>query len=257
MLIHVVKTNESLETIASGYRVPVASIVSINELASPVQLVIGQALVIPTDNIFYTVKSGDTLWKIAQIYGTTVQLIIQNNPLANPNNIYPGQRISIPTQRHRVQAGETLWLIAQKYQVSLASLLKVNTIANANAIYPGEQLVIPPKAKPSIDVNGYIYFLGQDAIPVVSKDGDHLTYLSPFAYLIREDGNLQSIYDTPALQTAKTKKSDTNDVTYQFHLNSQRRKSCAPSPYFSSKYRPLTYEHYSNHERKRLSGIKC
>jgi len=203
MLIHVVKPREALWQIAGYYRVSVAAIVEVNELPNPNQLVIGQALVIPTEDIFHIVAPGESLWRIAKLYGTTVQTIVQNNRIVNPANIYPGQLLYIPAPRHRVRSGETLWTIAQRYGVALNDLIKVNNIENVNLVYPGTVLVIPVKPRPPIDVNGYIYILGEAAVPIVEKDGEHLTYLSPFAYLIREDGNLQPINDIPAIQTAK------------------------------------------------------
>ncbi|MGD9677063.1 MAG: LysM peptidoglycan-binding domain-containing protein [Vulcanibacillus sp.] len=204
MIIHVVKPNEALWKIANYYRVSATAIAAINELPNPNELVIGQALVIPTEDSFYTVKSGDTLWAIAQRYNTTVQIIIQNNNIVNPAYIFPGMILYIPATRHRVQSGETLWAIAQRYGVTLQNLLRVNNIVNANLIYPGTVLVIPRKLRPIIDVNGYIYFLGEAAVPIIEKDGEHLTYFSPFAYLIKEDGNLQPIYDIPLIQAAIT-----------------------------------------------------
>ena len=203
MFIHVVTQGETLWQIASQYRVPMTDIITINELPDPNRLVIGQALVISSEDVFYTVKPGDTLWKIAQAYGTTVQTIAQNNQIANPANIYPGMFLYIPAVRYRVQTGDTLWAIAQRHGVSLQSLIKANRIANPNLIIPGTTLVIPQREGPLIDVNGYIYFLGESAVPIVSANGEHLTYLSPFAYLIKEDGTLQPILDVPAVQTAQ------------------------------------------------------
>lgn len=202
MLIHVVKPREKLWQIATYYRVPMAKIIDINELQYPNQLVIGQALVIPTEGVFHTVRAGETLWKIAQTYGTTVNAIIQANQIVNPNYIYPGLRLYIPALLHRVQPGETLWQIAQKYNATLQDLIKVNNIQNPDLVYPGTVLVIPRKQKPVIDVNGYIYELGDEAVPIVMEDGEHLTYLSPFAYLIQEDGTLQPIKDIPAIKVA-------------------------------------------------------
>ena len=75
MLIHVVKSGETLWQIANRYRVSTVSIAEVNGLPDPNRLVVGQALVIPTEDIFHTVLPGETLWKIAQTYGTTVQAI--------------------------------------------------------------------------------------------------------------------------------------------------------------------------------------
>lgn len=160
-------------------------------------------MVIPTEDIYYTVQPGDNLWVIAQRYGTTVEFILENNQIADPSNIYPGMVIYIPAVRHQVQPGETLGLIAQRYGVSIQNLIKVNNITNPDLIYPGTILVIPRKQRPVIDVNGYIYILGQEAVPIVREVGRHLTYLSPFAYLIREDGSLQGIDDSPAIQAGR------------------------------------------------------
>jgi spore germination protein len=202
MLIHVVKPGEALWQIASLYRVPVSSIVEINELPDPNLLLNGEALVIPTEDAFYTVKSGDALWRIAQAYGTSVQAIAQANMIADPASIYPGLTLYIPALRHRVQQGDTLWRVAQRYGTTIQTLLKVNNIDNPNLIRPGTVLIIPRKQRPTIDVNAYIYILGEDAVPIVEDSGEHLTYLGPFAYRIREDGSLQAIRDTEAVNTA-------------------------------------------------------
>jgi spore germination protein len=203
MLIHVVRSGETLWQIANNYNVSTSSIVQVNGLLNPNQLVVGQALVIPAEGVVHVVKPGETLWRIAQTYGTTIQVILENNPIDNPANIYPGQTIYIPARRHRVQQGETLWAIAQRYNVSLQDLIRINQIQNPDLVYPGTVLVIPSKPRPNIYVNGYIYLLGEQAVPIVEEVGEHLTYLSPFAYLIREDGTLQSIEDAPAIQAAE------------------------------------------------------
>jgi len=205
MLIHVVRPGETLWQIANNYKVPISSIIQVNELLNPNQLVIGQALVIPAEGVLHVVRPGETLWRIAQAYGTTVQVILQNNPIVDPANIYPGQTIFIPARQHRVQQGETLWSIAQRYNVSLQDLIKVNQIQNPDLVYPGTVLIIPQRQRPEIYVNGYIYILGEDAFPIVEKVGEYLTYLSPFAYLIKEDGTLQPIADAPAIQAAEAK----------------------------------------------------
>ncbi|HEY5584701.1 MAG TPA: LysM peptidoglycan-binding domain-containing protein [Ruminiclostridium sp.] len=207
MFIHVVKPGETLWQIANNYYLPIAEIVEVNELLNPNQLVAGQALVIPSEDIFHAVKPGETLWRIAQTYRTTVPTILQNNKIANPANIFPGLIIYIPAPRHRIQPGETLWAIAQRYGISLQDLIKVNNIIDITLVYPGTILVLPRKPRPPINVNGYIYILGEEAVPIIKKDGEHLTYLSPFAYLIKENGSLQPINDMPAIQAAKAEKA--------------------------------------------------
>jgi spore germination protein len=202
MLIYVVKPGDTLWKIATNNRVSISKLIEVNGLPNPNQLVIGQSIIIPTEDVFHIVAAGETLWRIAQAYNTTIESIIQANQLVNPNNIYPGLSLYIPARRHRILYGERLSQIALRYNVSLSDLLKVNDIQNPNLVYPGTILIIPRKSRPIIDVNGYIYLLGESAVPIIREDGDHLTYLSPFAYLIREDGTLQPIKDNEAIQTS-------------------------------------------------------
>ncbi len=152
MLIHVVTKGESLFKIAARYRVTIESIIAVNTIPNPDQLLVGHALVIPTEGLYYTVKPGDSPWKIAQNYG-----------------------------------------------VPLQDLLKINNITDPKALMPGTRLYIPMKPRPQIDVNGFIYILGEKARPIVKEEGRHLTYLSPFAYRIRQDGSLEPIDDTAAI----------------------------------------------------------
>ena len=204
MIIHTVKSGESLWKIAAYYRVSSSSIMELNELSSPNKIVIGQALVIPTEDTYHTVRPGETLWSIAQTYGITVQVILQYNQITNPASINPGNLLYIPAARHRVLPGESLWQIAQRYGVSLQTLMKVNNIKNPSLVYPGFELLLPIKYRPVIYVNGYIYVFGEQAVPIVKEVGEHLTYLSPFAYRIKEDGDLQPIDDSPAVKMAYT-----------------------------------------------------
>lgn len=152
----------------------------------------------------HVVKANETLWQIAGIYNVSVEAIVNINELPNPETLVIGQALVIPKEAayHIVQPGESPWSIAQQYGVSVQSLIAVNGIQNPNFIYPGTILTIPQKPRPVIQVNGYIYILGQEAGPIVRDVGRYLTYLSPFAYLIREDGSLQQIDDAAAIQAA-------------------------------------------------------
>ncbi len=201
MFIHVVKAGESLWQIANRYNVPIAPIIRANGLINPNVLVVGEALVIPAEDMIHVVGPGDTLWQIAQRYGVSLSYILENNSIPDPDNIRPGLVIYIPATSHRVAPGESLWLISRRYGVSLQSLLLANRgIPNPDNISPGTVVVIPRKARPVKSVNGYIYKLGRSAVPIIQEVGGYLTYLSPFAYLIREDASLQPIDDGPALE---------------------------------------------------------
>lgn len=157
--------------------------------------------------LIHTVQKGDVLWKIANYYNADIKEIMEANKITNPEILLVGQSFIIPTDDnvYVVKRGDTMWGIAQSYGVPVQDLLWENKILNPNLIYPGQILQIPEKSKPEIEVNAYTYMLGEDSLPVVREAGEFLTYLSPFAYLIQEDGNLVPIEDEPAIGEAISK----------------------------------------------------
>lgn len=152
----------------------------------------------------HVVSRGEKLWQIANYYHVDIDEIIEINGLKDPDRLLVGQALLIPSEDlyYRVKQGDTMWKIAEDHGISVQELLLVNKTLNPNSIYPGKLLKIPRKTKPVIEVNGFTYFLGESAVPIVKEVGDLLTYLTPFAYLIKEDGTLQEIDDEPAIRAA-------------------------------------------------------
>lgn len=115
---HVVKANETLSHIASFYQVTVQNIVSLNNLANPNKLQIGQTLLIPKKDVNlanvpttsnnpsptpnetqmekYVIKAKDTFSSIARIHGISSEAIITANQTINPNSLQIGQVINLP-----------------------------------------------------------------------------------------------------------------------------------------------------------------
>ena len=206
MIIHVVKSGESVYSIASQYGVAPGEIIAENGLSSPNQLSVGQALVITPAARTYTVQSGDTLYAIAQRFGITVNEILESNPeITNPSMIYPGQEIIIPVsgrEIYMVRAGDTLYRIAQRYGVSVDQILRINPdITDPSEIYPGQIIVIPMGEKTTIQVNGYVY--PSTEIESLNKTLPNLTYLSIFSYMVNGDGSLVTIDDEPLIRAAR------------------------------------------------------
>ncbi|SHI58685.1 LysM peptidoglycan-binding domain-containing protein [Lutispora thermophila] len=96
MRIYVVKSGDTLWKISRTYNVSINSIVQANAMADPDRLIIGQSLVIPTQDDVHIVRPGETLWFIARIYNVTIQDLVRENNIANPNIINVGQRLVIP-----------------------------------------------------------------------------------------------------------------------------------------------------------------
>jgi spore germination protein len=204
LVIHVVRSGETLWQIASRYNVNMNSIVQLNELPNPNQLVIGQALVIPLPGTSHIVKSGETLWSISQQYGVTINSIMQVNQLTNPNLLQIGTRLFIPPLTHLIQPGETLGQIANRYGTTVQAILNENQIQNPSLIYSGTRLIIP-RPKPIIEVNAYTYQSNEEAVDSINKVGHLLTYLSPFAYMVTENGTLSPMRDELMIPAAQSK----------------------------------------------------
>ena len=81
MIIHTVKSGETVASIADTYGVPASRIISDNFLTDADKLAVGQTLVILFPKITYTVKKGDTLSGIAELFGQNIITLWQNNPL--------------------------------------------------------------------------------------------------------------------------------------------------------------------------------
>jgi LysM repeat protein len=171
-VIYVVRTGDTLYSIARQFNVTVQALTQINNISNSSYIQVGQQLIIPrgapmpsttpaptvtpvpANPIVYIVQGGDTLYSIARRYGTTVQAIAMTNNIVNPSRIFVGQRLviygnpyippapSLPTV-HVVQLGETLYSIARRYGTSVWAIAMANNLYNPNVIYAGQRLAIP------------------------------------------------------------------------------------------------------------------
>ena len=105
--VHVVRAGESLSVIAQRYRVELASLRAMNDLAPGTDLLrVGQKLNVPGagsaqvgEARVHVVRAGDTPWLIAVNYGVSVSQLLASNQLTKRSIIRPGQRLGIPAAR--------------------------------------------------------------------------------------------------------------------------------------------------------------
>ena len=153
--IYIVKSGDSLYSIANKYGVTVKEIKDLNNLISD-NLSIGQKLLLPGESEettlnTYTVKSGDTLYKIANKYNISVDELKKLNNLTN-NTLSIGQTLKIrdnnndliteDTDYYIVKKGDTLYSIANKYNVSVNDIKSLNNLPS-NSLQIGDKIKIP------------------------------------------------------------------------------------------------------------------
>ncbi len=103
---HIVRSGESLSSIAAKYGLTVQELAAANGITNTNVIYVGTRLSISSEapdfspgagaDGSYVVVSGDTLGKIAGRFGTTTQTLVEMNGLANPNLIYVGQVLAVP-----------------------------------------------------------------------------------------------------------------------------------------------------------------
>lgn len=96
MNIHVVRSGESVDSIAARYGVDPARLAADNSVPSSGALAVGQTLVIRFPRQVHAVQAGETLTSIAERYGTTVRNLWRKNwSLGGGNLLSPGQTLVI------------------------------------------------------------------------------------------------------------------------------------------------------------------
>ena len=96
---YTVRSGDTLSSIAAKFGTSYQALASLNGIANPNLIYVGQVLRVngsaSTGSVYYTVRAGDNLSAIAARYGTSYQSIANLNGLANPNLIYAGQTLKI------------------------------------------------------------------------------------------------------------------------------------------------------------------
>lgn len=175
---HVVRTGDTLYSIAARYGTTVGAIVALNGLSSETYIHVGQVLRIPGGSgassgsaaggagcsATHVVQAGENLLAIALWYEVSMDAIVSANGIANADQIGIGQQLCIPSgttgvvqapvptptptgpsqaTTHTVAAGENLFRIALRYGVPTGLLMAVNDITDPTTLSIGQVLVIP------------------------------------------------------------------------------------------------------------------
>lgn len=168
--VHIVKSGESLGSIAKKYRISVNQIKTWNNLKSTT-IYPGQKLIVyssgapmaqagnsnpvtrSTEQSTHVVKSGENLSIIAKKYKCTVTDLKNWNNLKTTTlsigqklKVYPPAEGSSSSSggsiTHTVKSGDNLWDISRKYGVSVEQIRKLNGLSSNAVLKIGQKLVI-------------------------------------------------------------------------------------------------------------------
>ena len=98
MIIHTVKSGDTIFNIARKYGVPPQKIIENNELHNPDRLTVGEKLLIFTPTRSYSARANDTLSDISDRFGVPIGELKRKNPYLNGKEaLYPGQILTVKT----------------------------------------------------------------------------------------------------------------------------------------------------------------
>lgn len=197
---YVVKSGDTLYSIATKYGVTVSDLKTTNNLTSNT-LSLNQVLKIPGVDIevpnTYTVTKGDSLYSIATKYGTTVNDIKSLNNLTS-NTLSIGQVLILPgivdegsVNTYTVKSGDTLYSIANKYNISVNELKELNNLTT-NTLSIGQTLKLKESSS-DIITSDYDYYTVKNGDTLYSIANKYNTSVDELKLLNNLSSNSLSI----------------------------------------------------------------
>ena len=96
---HIVKSGETLSSLANRHGISVARLARLNSLDINAQLRVGQSIKVPKTTNTHTVKSGETLGSLARRYGISLSELAKMNDLPTNAQIRIGQKLTVPIRQ--------------------------------------------------------------------------------------------------------------------------------------------------------------
>lgn len=149
---HQLKSGDTLNKLADMYQTTVAEILDFNPKLSPINLKIGEKVLLPVKPVwsYHVVQPGDNVKSLADSYQVPLETLQIVNGLEN-NTLVEGEMIRIPIHfylgetkniKHQVEIGDTLFELALKYKVTLKELMEWNNLEDQDSILAGQTLVV-------------------------------------------------------------------------------------------------------------------
>ena len=161
---------------------------------------------------FHFVKKGDSVYKLSKEYNVPVNQIIQDNNLEEPYELLIGECLIInPSNKsYIVKESDSLDTLSKKFSITKEKILKDNSLKDENSIKPGLKIHLDYDNLEKVNglINGYCY--QGITNKVLNSTLPTLSYISPFAYRLKENGNLVPLDDQRIISKANI--HDTNSM---------------------------------------------
>lgn len=222
MVIHVVKPNETVNSIAAYYGLSADRIIYDNELYTPNRLAVGQALLLLFPEVVHTVVQNDTLYSISQAYGISVLQIVRNNPyLLDIAQLEVGQNLVIqytdePIRDIRINGYAYPYIDTNILRETLLYLTDLS-IFSYGFTTAGE--LIPPSDNMLIET---AQSFGVNPILVLTPLTEDGTFNNQLVKIVTNDLEVQNNLIQNVLETVQAKGYEGVDVDFEFILPEDR-----------------------------------
>ena len=218
MPIHVVKSGETIYSIAQLYDVSADRIVYDNELAAQQNLVPGQALLILMPSRVHIVREGQTVEQIAEEYSITVKNLYQNNPfLLNQTYLLEGQSLVISYEGEPLMQGRIsgyAYPFIEPY-ILREVLLYIDEILIFSYGFTAEGELIPPQIDETWGIQE-AWNQQVEPILVLTPFAETGTFNSGLIQILSENETVQDNLIENLLETVREKGDVGVDVDFEY-----------------------------------------